>query len=71
LTITPLQTKIFDHIAMTDSAADAACEILEIIRSASLSKTSPAEEKMLSKRVWAVLCRQPSDVDSKLGVRIV
>jgi hypothetical protein len=56
---------------MTDSAADAACEILEIIRSASLSKTSPAEEKMLSKRVWAVLCRQPSDVDSKLGVRIV
>jgi hypothetical protein len=50
-------------------AADAACEILEIIRSASLSKTSQSEESMLSKQVWSVLCRQPSDVDSKLGVR--
>ncbi len=51
-------------------AADVACEVLEMIRGASLSKTSKAEESKLVKQVWSVLCRQPSDVDSKLRVRM-
>ncbi len=57
-------------MAADSDAANAACEILEIIRGASLSKNPPADESKLAAQVWAVLCRQPSDVDSKLEVRI-
>ena len=53
----------------TNEVAEAACEILELIRNASNQQLSPQEEYLLVNQVWTILCEKPkSDFDSRLQV---